>query len=179
MNPPAFRRRRSESWEHKKKEIYEVEEVGRVGRSNPGSVEAGQVGGDEPGQVTHRHSGNYSPVCPRNVSKLEQSCKVNVVFRGHGLFVLFCFFCRDSTGLPRALSSLLPPSRFLIRVTGGLNTSRLLSNSRRHLLRAFRFTFRSAQSHTCSHGSSVFLRVGEAGAAAAVCYVRLRAAAAR
>lgn len=68
----------------------------------------------------------------------------------------FVFFCRDSTGLPRALSSLLPPSRFLIGVTGGLNTSRLLSNSRRHLLRAFRFTFRSAQSHTCSHGSSVF-----------------------
>lgn len=161
-----------------KKEIYEVEEVGRVGRSNPGSVEAGQVGGDEPGQVTHRHSGNYSPVCPRNVSKLEQSCKVNVVFRGHGLFVLFCFFCRDSTGLPRALSSLLPPSRFLIGVTGGLNTSRLLSNSHRHLLKAFRFTFRSAQSHTCSHSSSVFV-VGEAGAAAAVCYVRLRAAAAR
>lgn len=35
----------------------EVAEAGRVGRNNPGSVEAGQVGGDESEQVTHRHSG--------------------------------------------------------------------------------------------------------------------------
>lgn len=56
MNPPPSGEEEARAGSIKK-EIYEVEEVGRVGRSNPGSVEAGQVGGDEPGQVTHRHSG--------------------------------------------------------------------------------------------------------------------------
>lgn len=56
MNPPPPGEEEARAGSIKK-EIYEVEEVGRVGRSNPGSVEAGQVGGDEPGQVTHRHSG--------------------------------------------------------------------------------------------------------------------------